>query len=65
MTPQQRFTRLPRSDGADDRRLCGECRHMRGRQCSIARPGGVVSARKWYEPAETELLQRCKGFENA
>jgi len=56
---------LPRSDGADDRRLCSECRHMRGRQCSIARPGGVVSARKVYEPAETGLLQRCKGFENA
>ncbi len=24
VTPQQRFTRLPRSDGADDRRLCQE-----------------------------------------
>ena len=56
---------LPRSDGADDRRLCSECRHMRGKQCLIAMPSGVVSARKGYEPAETELLQRCKGFENA
>jgi hypothetical protein len=53
---------LPRSDGADDRRTCVECRNLRGTVCSIAAPGGVVSARKGYQPGLQDVVQRCKGF---
>lgn len=53
---------LPRSDGADDRRTCQECRNLSGTVCQIARPGGVVSARKGYQPALQDVAQRCKGW---
>ncbi len=53
---------LPRSDGADDRRLCADCRHFKAPVCRIAKPGGVVSAKYGYQPAEAGLLRRCRGF---
>jgi len=65
VTPQQRFTRLPRSDGADDRSACVECRNLSGTICAIAKPGGVVSARKGYQPALQDVVQRCNGFSGA
>lgn len=46
---------------ADDRRTCGSCRNLDDRACSEARPGGLVSARRWYEPP-ADMLQRCRGY---
>jgi len=46
---------------SDDRRLCAECRHLRGEVCSIARPGGIVDAARGYRPVRR--LVRCAGFE--
>ena len=45
----------------DDRRLCPECGHYRVRFCTIAKPGGLVSAARNYEPVPG-LLRRCEGF---
>lgn len=45
----------------DDRRLCPECGHYRARLCTIAMPGGLVSAARNYEPVP-DLLRRCEGF---
>jgi hypothetical protein len=46
----------------DDRRTCRQCSNLRGGVCSIARPGGTVSAIRGYRPL-ADLLQRCAGFE--
>jgi hypothetical protein len=46
---------------SDDRRLCTECRHLRGEVCSIAKPGGIVDAARGYRPVRR--LVRCAGFE--
>ena len=46
---------------ADDRRFCSECTNEFGGVCSIARPGGVVSARRGYRPVA--LKHRCEAFE--
>ena len=45
----------------DDRRTCSSCRNLEERECRAARPGGVVSARRGYEPI-ADLLQRCRGY---
>ena len=45
----------------DDRRTCSQCRNLRGRVCSIATPGGLVSANVGYRPA-ADILQRCAGY---
>jgi hypothetical protein len=45
----------------DDRRLCPECRHYRDRRCTIAKPGGLVSASRNFEPVP-DLPRRCEGF---
>lgn len=45
----------------DDRRTCSQCKNLSGRVCSIACPGGVVSAVKGYTPNRTTLM-RCAGF---
>lgn len=45
----------------DDRRACSSCRNLEDRECRVARPGGVVSARRGYEPI-ADLLQRCRGY---
>jgi hypothetical protein len=53
---------LPKPDTyADDRRTCSQCRSLDGRVCTIASPGGVVSAVKGYTPNRTTLM-RCAGF---
>jgi hypothetical protein len=44
----------------DDRRRCRQCLNLRGAACSIAKPGGLVSASKGYRPAN--LPMRCAGF---
>ncbi len=54
--------RLPTRPDTDDRRLCADCRHFKAPVCLVAKPGGVVSAKYGYQPAETGLLQRCRGF---
>lgn len=46
---------------ADDRRTCRQCQHLQGRVCSIAKPGGLVSANRGYRPAP-DTLQRCVGY---
>lgn len=45
----------------DDRRYCPECGHYRVRFCTIAKPGGLVSASRNYEPVP-DILHRCEGF---
>lgn len=59
-------SRRPHADkwaarAGDDRRLCPECSHYRVRFCTIAAPGGLVSAARNYEPLPG-LLRRCEGF---
>jgi len=48
-------------EAGDDRRTCRMCLNLEDRFCIVARPGGVVSARRWYEPV-AEILQRCPGY---
>ncbi len=53
---------LPKPDPfPDDRRTCLQCLNLRGRVCSVATPGGVVSANKGYRP-QADTLQRCAGY---
>jgi hypothetical protein len=44
----------------DDRRRCGQCLNLRGEVCSIAKPGGLVSANRGYRPVD--LPVRCAGY---
>ncbi len=44
----------------DDRRRCRQCLNLKGEACSIAKPGGLVSASKGYRPAS--LPMRCAGY---
>lgn len=54
---------LPTSPDADDRIRCTECGNLTfSSVCSIARPGGIVSAMRGYRPAGSEMLQRCAGY---
>lgn len=46
---------------AEERRTCHQCQHLRGRACAIAKPGGLVSANRGYQP-NPEVLQRCAGY---
>ncbi|MEF8704023.1 MAG: hypothetical protein V5B32_12405 [Candidatus Accumulibacter sp. UW26] len=46
----------------DDRRFCSQCLNLRGGVCSVAKPGGLVSAIVGYQPARPELPQRCAGY---
>ena len=53
---------LPKPDPCpDDRRTCTQCLNLRGRICCIAQPGGLVSARRGYEPIR-DVLHRCAGY---
>lgn len=52
---------LARPDADDDRRRCMQCLNLRGRACTIAKPGGLVSANVGYRPAP-DTLQRCAGY---
>jgi hypothetical protein len=45
----------------DDRRYCPECGNYRDRRCVMAKPGGLVSAARGYEPVP-DILRRCEGF---
>lgn len=45
----------------DDRRTCSQCLNLRGRVCSVATPGGLVSANVGYRPAP-DTLHRCAGY---
>ena len=45
----------------DDRRFCRKCANLRGTFCTIAQPGGAISARKGYTPC-LDILQRCGSF---
>lgn len=46
----------------DERRCCSQCRNLRGAECIVARPGGLVSAIVGYRPAPPGVLQRCAGY---
>ncbi len=46
----------------DDRRFCTECGNLRSGVCTVARPGGLVSAIRGYRPASPGVLQRCAGY---
>lgn len=53
---------MPKHDSfPDHRRTCSQCRNLNGRICTIASPGGVVSANKGYSPNRNSLI-RCAGF---
>lgn len=45
----------------DDRRICLECQRYQDRRCTIAKPGGLVSAARGYIPVP-DMLRRCEGF---
>ena len=47
----------------DDRRACSQCRNLRQRVCTIAKPerGALVVANQGYRPA-LDTLQRCAGY---
>ena len=45
----------------DDRRFCRQCARLRGTICTIAQPGGVVSAKRGYTPT-LDLPHRCEAF---
>jgi hypothetical protein len=49
----------------DERRTCNQCYNLHARICSIARPGGLISAVKGYRPGLMfrEQLHRCEGYE--
>ena len=53
---------LPKPDPfPDDRRRCSQCLNLRGRVCTVAKPGGLVSANVGYWPT-AHTLQRCAGY---
>lgn len=56
---EERGLALPDAD--DDRRRCTQCLNLRGRVCSVAIPGGLVSANRGYQPMRN-VLQRCAGY---
>ena len=54
---------LPKPDPLpDDRRTCRQCSNLTyGGVCSVASPGGAVSAIRGYRPV-ADLRQRCEAF---
>ncbi len=52
---------LPTVPDTDDRRTCSQCRNLASRVCSVAKPGGIVSANRGYRP-DLERLRRCTGY---
>jgi hypothetical protein len=50
------------SDNPDERRLCTQCLNLRGAVCIVAKPGGLVSAIRGYQPALVDILQTLRGF---
>ena len=49
---------------ADDRRTCRECSNLRGATCSVATPGGALSAQRGYRPGALwqDEPHRCDTF---
>ena len=49
---------------ADDRRTCHQCSNLRGASCSVATPGGNLSAQRGYRPGALWLDEphRCETF---
>jgi hypothetical protein len=48
----------------DDRITCRQCQNFTySGSCTVARPGGQVSAQKGYRPAGADMPHRCNGFE--
>ena len=45
----------------DDRRCCAACACLSEGYCSVARPGGLVSASRNYRPI-ADMPKRCEGF---
>jgi hypothetical protein len=45
----------------DDRQRCTQCQNYRREVCTIAKPGGVVSANRGYQPWQG-LPRRCAGY---
>ncbi|WP_374338968.1 hypothetical protein [Leeia sp.] len=62
------FTRWAASESpkldpfTDDRRRCSQCLNLRGRVCTIAKPGGLVSSNVGYRPV-LDTPQRCAGYQ--
>jgi hypothetical protein len=53
------------SADTDDRTTCRLCQNFTySGICTVARPGGLVSAQKGYRPAMPDALQRCNGYEH-
>ena len=48
----------------DDRRVCNDCANLKGRVCSIAYPGGLVSANRGYRPIR-DVLHRCAAYKQS
>lgn len=55
------YGNLPTIPDTDNRRTCRQCMNLRGRVCSVASPGGIVSANRGYAP-DTDTMQRCNGY---
>jgi hypothetical protein len=54
----------PTNSEADERRTCRQCRNLsrlRGNVCTVASPGGIVSAVVGYRPA-LDMKLRCPGY---
>ena len=53
------------ADPSDDRHTCRQCANLSySGACSVARPGGAVSAKNGYTPGQTfrEQPHRCEGY---
>ena len=49
-------------DADDERRRCTQCLNLRGRNCTIAQPGGLESSGQSYQPM-LDVLHRCAGYQ--
>lgn len=49
----------------DDRRTCNQCLNLRYQICTVARPNGIVSAKRGYTPRQMwrEERHRCEGYD--
>ena len=49
---------------ADERRTCRQCANLRGASCSVATPGGALSAQRGYKPGALwqDEPHRCASF---
>ena len=56
--------RSPTPTDYDDRHTCRQCLNLRGGGCSVATPGGALSAHRGYRPGELfqDEPHRCEAF---